>query len=229
MRRPLNKFNYLFAGIFVFLFLGGAARAENQNVLVIADFESYPNNLGGSVGVFGAGEPNWDNESVPHGWYYGELEPDFKKENVRRGGQSFRCVNGYSKEKFRWATFSLGLGKLVDSESIPIKIESLDVSSYNYLIFWVKGTNGGERVTVAFRDGNAITDLPQVTVDPLPDGLSKKWKKVVVPLSPLEDKIDLTKLDQVILEFGLNRGNDEGNIFYIDDFYFAKNATDELE
>lgn len=204
-------------------------QAENENVLVIADFESYPNNLGGSVGVFGAAEPNWENTDVPHSWYYGELTPEYAKENVCRGGQSFMCANGFAKEKLRWATFSLGLGKLVDTDAIPIKIESLDVRAYNYLIFWVKGEKGGEKVTVAFRDGNAINDLPQATVDPIPEGLSTKWKKVIIPLKEVADKVDLSKLDQVILEFGLNRENLEENVFYIDDFYFAKNPTDQPE
>lgn len=203
------------------------AFAENEGItLLIADFESFPNNVGGSVGVFGAAEPNWENKAVPHGWYYGELEPGFKKEKVHGGGQSFMCVNGYAKEKLRWATFSLGLGKLINSESTPIKIESLDARKYKYLIFWIKGEKGGEKVTVAFRDAHALTDMPQFTTDPLPEGATTEWKKVVVPLDPLTDKIDLSQLDQVILEFGLNRGNAEGNIFYIDDFYFAVNETD---
>ncbi len=203
--------------------------AQKESTLVIADFESYPNNLGGSVGVFGAAEPNWEDTEAAHSWYYGELTPNYQDFNVRRGGQSFICTNGFAKEKLRWATFSLGLGKLVDTESIPIKIESLDVRNFNYLVFWIKGKTGGEKVTIAFRDAHAINDLPQVTIDPKPEGLSKKWQKIVISLKELEEKIDLSKLDQVILEFGLNRGNNEGNIFYIDDFYFAKSAKDEPE
>lgn len=207
--------------------LGPVAAAENEeNTLLIADFESFPNNVGGSVGVFGAAEPNWENKQVPHGWYYGELEPAYKKENVHGGGQSFMCVNGYSKEKLRWATFSLGLGKLVNSESTPVKIESLDARKFNYLIFWIKGDKGGEKFTVAFRDAHALTDTPQVSTDPLPQGATLQWQKVVVPLSPLKEKLDLSQLDQVVLEFGLNRGNNEGSIFYVDDFYFAVNETD---
>lgn len=229
MRSILRKLNLFILFAIPLMALPSLANEENPNILVIADFESYPNNLGGSVGVFGAAEPNWDNEDVPHSWYYGELTPNFTEKNVLRGGQSFICTNGFAKEKLRWATFSLGLGKLVDTESIPIKIESLDVRPYNYLIFWVKGEKGGEKLTVAFRDANAINDLPQVTVDPLKDGLSPKWQKVVVPLEEIKDKVDLSKLDQVILEFGLNRENAEGNIFYVDDFYFAKSPSDNIE
>lgn len=211
---------------FILFLASGPLWAQESSSLLISDFESYPNNLGGSVGVFGAAEPNWDNPNVPHSWYYGELEPGFQKENVRRGGQSFMCVNGFAKEKLPWATFSLGLGKLVDSETTPIKIESLDVRPYNYLVFWVKGEKGGEKFTVAFRDAYAISDLPQFFVDPLPQGAPKRWQKVIVPLAPLADKIDLSQVDQVILEFGINRGNAEGNIFYVDEFYFTKNETD---
>ena len=220
-----KMFYLLILGVTLLTWLS-PAEAESRSILTVADFESYPNNLGGSVGVFGAAEPDWDNRDVPHGWYYGELNPNFIRENVFNGGQSFMCANGFSKEKMRWAAFSLGLGKLVDTDSTPVKIESLDVTSYKYLIFWVKGEKGGERFTVAFRDGNAINDMPQTSFDPLPEGMSKKWQKVVVPLNRIADKIDLSKLDQVILEFGLNRENDEGNVFYIDDFYFAMGSRD---
>jgi len=228
MRTIFRNVKFLMLG---WILLGGIAFAfaEKTNVLVVADFESYPNNLGGSVGVFGAGEPNWEDDSVPHSWYYGELEPNFNEQNIFKGGQSFMCANGFSKEKLRWATFSLGLGKLVDTESVPIKIESLDVRGFNYLIFWVKGERGGEKFTVAFRDAHAINDLPQVTLNPMPEGARAKWQKIVVPLKPLANKIDLSQLDQVILEFGLNRGNEEGNVFYIDNFYFSKDKSEELE
>lgn len=224
--RTLFKLSQLLIGLSLVAWLG-SAQANNSKVLIIADFESYPNNLGGSVGVFGAAEPDWDNYEVPHGWYYGELETNYDKGNVYRGGQSFMCTNGFSKGKLRWATFSLGLGKLVDSESIPIKIESLDLRPFKYLIFWIKGDKGGEKFTVAFRDAHAINELPQVIVDPMPEGVSAKWQKVVVTLSPLADKIDLSQVDQVILEFGLNRSNEEGNIFYIDDFYLTQNLKDQ--
>jgi len=223
----LKKFSFIY--LFVSYALLSLVHAGNNSILLIADFESFPNNLGGSVGVFGAAEPDWDNKNAPHGWYYGELEPSFEAQNVRRGGQSFMCVNGYAKEKLRWSAFSLGLGKLVDSESTPVKIESLDVRPFAYLIFWIKGEKGGERFTVAFRDSHALSDIPQVTVDPLPQGCSTQWQKVVVPLAPLADKVDLSQLDQVVLEFGLNRGNAEGNIFYVDDFYFATAETDEVK
>ncbi len=224
MRRLFKRLNLF---LIVWQFFVWPTQAEQENVLMIADFESYPNNLGGSVGVFGAAEPDWEKAEIPHSWYYGELTPNFSEKNVRRGGQSFMCANGFAKEKLRWATFSVGLGKLVDTEAIPIKIDSLDVQAYNYFIFWIKGEKGGEKVTVAFRDGHAINDLPQAMLDPITEGASLEWKKVIVPLAEIKEKIDLSQLDQVILEFGLNRGNLEGNIFYIDDLYFAKETTDE--
>jgi len=197
------------------------AGPEPENI-VVADFESYPNNLGGNVGVFGAAEPDWDNRDVPHGWYYNKQTPGYSKKNVHGGEQSFLCVNGYSRERVRWATFSLDLGKLVNAEVIPVKIKSLNVSNYPSLVLWVKGDRGGEKFNVFFRDAHAQDYFPQVSIAPVPNGLTTEWTKIVIPLSLVKDYIDLTVLDQIGLEFGANFGNAEGNIFYVDDVHFSK-------
>ncbi len=195
--------------------------------IIVADFESYPNNLGGNVGVFGAAEPDWDNRDVPHGWYYNKQTPGYTKKNVHGGEQSFMCVNGYSRERVRWATFSLDLGKLVNAEVIPVKIKSLNVSNYPSLVLWVKGDRGGEKFNVFFRDAHAQDYFPQVSIAPVPNGLTTEWQKIVIPLSLTKEYIDLTVLDQIGLEFGANFGNAEGNIFYLDDVYFSKTDLNE--
>ena len=194
---------------------------------IVADFESFPNNLGGNVGVFGGGEPDWDNKEVPHGWYYSKTTQGFTPKNVHAGGQSFRCVNGYSVDRVRWATLSFDLGKIVDADVIPIRIKSLNVSAYKSLIFWVKGDRGGEMFRVFFRDGRAEDYFPQVTLEPFPGGISTQWTKVVIPLKRVVEYVDLTLLDQIGLEFGTNVGNAEGNIFYIDDIHFSKYEVGE--
>jgi len=190
--------------------------------IVVADFESYPNNLGGNVGVFGAAEPDWDNRDVPHGWYYSKQVPGFSKKNVHGGEQSFLCVNGYARERVRWSTFSLDLGKLVDAEVIPVKIKSLDVSKYKSLVFWVKGDRGGEKFRVFFRDAHAQDYFPQCAVNCVPAGITTGWLEIVIPLWLVIDYVDLSVLDQIGLEMGNNVGNAEGNIFFLDDVYFSK-------
>lgn len=203
-------------------------QAENEPLqIVVADFESYPNNLGGNVGVFGAAEPDWDNRDVPHGWYYNKQTPGYTKKNVHAGEQSFLCVNGYSRERVRWATFSLDLGKLINAEVIPVKIKSLNVSNYASLVLWVKGDRGGEKFNVFFRDAHAQDYFPQVSVVPMPNGMTIEWTKIVIPLSLVKDYVDLTVLDQIGLEFGANFGNAEGNMFYVDDVHFSKTETAE--
>ena len=204
---------------FIAGFSGNALCAGND--LVIADFEKWPNNLGGQMGVYGSLEPKWEDKAkVPYSWVYAPDVVGYSKDNVHSGKQSFRLVNGLGANAAEsWGSFGMDMGRVVDAVPVPVKIESKDVSGYKYLTFWVKGEKGGEHMEVTFRDANAVTYTPQFKYK-IPDATTS-WQKIVVPLDKIKGKIDLTALDNVSIAFGQDVSNDKGPTVYLDDFVFT--------
>jgi hypothetical protein len=189
--------------------------------VIIADFEEWPNNLGGEVGVFGALEPNWDDiTTVPYSWVYEPITPGYDPKNVHGGKHSFRLVNGLGlKPDLTWGSFAMDLGPTTDLTVIPKKVESFDASGYKYLAFWVKGEKGGEKMELLLRDAHALNYTPQIKYR-LPDATTE-WQKVIVPISEFQGQIDLAALDNIGLAFGKDVSNLKGEIIYVDDFMFT--------
>jgi hypothetical protein len=194
-----------------------------ENELVLANFEKWPNNVGGEIGVYGSLEPNWSEKTtVPYSWIYEPDTPGYSADNVYNGRQSFRLVNALgTKPDEAWGSFAMNLGPILDATTVPITVESKDVSGYKYLTFWMKGKDGGEHLELIFRDAHAVSYMPQTKYE-IPDA-STKWQKIAIPLNKLKDKIDLTALDNVGIAFGPDVGNAEGAMVYLDDFIFANN------
>lgn len=192
-----------------------------EGELLVADFESWPNNLGGEIGVYGGLEPDWDTAAtVPYSWVYDPKVPDYDPSCVHKGYQSFRLVNGLGRNPAaEWGSFGMDLGPTTDITTIPKKVESLDVSGYRYFTFWAKGAKGGERMRVLFRDANALNYMPQTTHDLPP--LTAEWQKMAVPLSGIGGQVDLTRLDNIGIAFGNDAGNLKGDTAYVDDFAFS--------
>ena len=189
--------------------------------VIIADFEGWPNNLGGEVGVYGALEPNWDEiTTVPYSWVYEAITPSYNPANVHSGKQSFRLVNGLGlKPELAWGSFAMDLGPTTDLTVIPKKVESFNASGFKYITFWVRGEKGGEKMEFLARDAHALNYMPQAKYK-LPD-VTAEWQKVAIPLSEIGGKIDLTALDNIGLAFGKDVGNLKGEVIYIDDFVFT--------
>jgi len=204
---------------FCFLVSSSLSAAEKED-LVVADFESYPNNLGGELGVHGSLEPNWDDKTAPFSGIYGPDTPGYLAENVHGGRQSFRLVNALgAKSQESWGSLGIDMGPVSDAASMPKKIEGRDVSNYKYLKFWVKGEKGGEHLEVIFRDARAMTYVPQVK-HKVPDA-TMEWQEVIVPLDAIAKSVDLKALVQIGIAFGNDVGNGAGAIVYLDDFTFT--------
>ena len=201
--------------------IGNLTNVGAEEDLIIADFEGWPNNVGGEMGVYGSLEPNWaKKETVPYSWCYTPKTPMYTEENVYQGKQSWRLVNALgAKPDENWGSFAMDLGPTVDLTKEPKKIDSLDVSNYKYLTFWIKGKKGGEHLEVLFRDAHAPDYMPQVKYK-VPDATTE-WQKVVIPLSKIKNKVDLTKLDNIGIAFGPDVGNKKGAIIYMDYFVFT--------
>src|SRR3989338_2139316 len=148
------------AVLIVALVFGSALTAEADE-LVLADFEGWPNNLGGEMGVYGSLEPDWENTSIPYSWIYNIDVKDaegFDRANVHGGASSFRLVNGTgAKASTNWGSFAMDLGVTTDLTVEPKKVESKDVTKFKYLTFWAKGVAGGEKMEVLFRDAHAVS------------------------------------------------------------------------
>lgn len=189
--------------------------------VIIADFEGWPNNLGGEVGVYGALEPNWDDiTTVPYSWVYEGITLGYNPENTHSGKQSFRLVNGLGlKPEVTWGSFAMDLGPTTDLTVVPKKVESFDASGFKYVTFWVKGEKGGEKIEFLVRDAHALNYMPQAKLK-LPDATAE-WQKIIVPLSDISGKVDLTALDNIGVAFGRDVGNLKGEVIYIDDFMFT--------
>ncbi|MDD5066429.1 MAG: hypothetical protein PHF84_05225 [bacterium] len=190
--------------------------------IMVADFEGHPNNLGGAVGVYGDGEPDWSKPAETHSWYYEPQLKDYSRKNVHSGAQSFRLVHGQKGISQQWASFGCDLGPDLDISVTPKKVKALDVSQCKSFVFWIKGAKGGEKFKVIFRDSHAPSYMPQAKTDPLPKGCTQEWQQVVIPLSGIEDRVDLRNMVHAGLEFGINTGNAKGAVFYLDDWAFVK-------
>jgi len=219
------------------IFFSGVAAAQEEGIAevvtegmagdaIIADFEGWPNNLGGEVGVYGALEPNWDDiTTVPYSWVYESITPGYDTANVHSGNQSFRLVNGLGlKPEVTWGSFAMDLGPVTDLTVVPKTVESFNAldfegQSYSHLSFWVKGGQGGEKIELLIRDAHALNYMPQVK-HKLPDATTE-WQKITVSLEQLKGKVDLTALDNIGLAFGRDVGNLKGEVIYVDDFIFT--------
>ena len=195
-------------------------KVESEAV-IIADFEGWPNNLGGEVGVYGSLEPNWDDiATVPYSWVYDAITSGYDLINVQGGRQSFRLVNGLGiKAEETWGSFAMDLGPTTDLTVVPKRVESFDASAWKYLSFWVKGEKGGEKSQLLIRDAHALNYMPQLK-HKLPD-ITTEWQKVVIPLEQFKGQVDLTALDNIGIAFGRDVGNLKGEIIYLDDFMFT--------
>ena len=210
--------------LFIFLVLvwGAWAIGFAEEDLLITDFEEHPNYLGGQVGVFGAGNPDWSNTKEPYSWYYAPETKGYLKENVVSGQQSFRLVNGNSPDSdVGWASFGLDLGPTIDAGTVPVKIEPPDVSGYKYLSFWAKGELGGEKLLVNFRDTHSVNYTPQFQYK-VKKPLTTEWQRITIPLDKVYN-VDFKNLVHTGLAFGEDAGNKIGTIIYIDDFSFSNN------
>jgi hypothetical protein len=93
---------------------------------------------------------------------------------------------------------------------------NFDASRFSTLVFWVKGTSGGETLQIGLKD----TDLREVKVEsgPLVVVSASDWRSVAVPLSEFSDGgVNITSVENV--NFAFHRDHGSGTIC-IDDIVF---------
>lgn len=185
--------------------IASPAVAENEKVLVIADFDdNIQNSLGGYYNKFEAG---------------GSTASTFLSAEVfrGRGGRSLRLVTDRARDGFcGWWMH------LFDFRADEVKY--FDARPYRYLSFWVKGENGGETFSINLADERYVRledSVPLGNVERyLPGGVTTHWKEVLVPLKDVKG-LDLGKLGGITLDF-TTPGK---RTLYIDDVSFKTVAN----
>jgi hypothetical protein len=107
--------------------------------------------------------------------------------------------------------------------------ETVDLSQYNYLSFWVKGIPDLNKMKVEIHqdtDSNGLfvfgKDISSfVYTDRYMNGdIGKKWKKVLIPLSDFAGIKDWSKMLELVFVFENKNGTSRGAV-YIDDVIFG--------
>lgn len=234
----------------LFLSLVTVSLADNSTYelkagdILITDFEFHPNSLGGNVACFGAVGSKKEEWKGPYSGYTSEeaysgrksyrlvfakhvlWEPEHEEEYEKSplGMKRMKDARKLGKSKeIDWAVFMMDMGPPIDPDTVPVTLQPVDISKFRYLIFWVKGTHGGERFKVYFRDTHATTYEPQVKIKPkIKVGID--WQPVSIDLqeTKLRLKVDMTRVVQIGLGFGRLDGGRPGNVFYVDRFILVK-------
>ncbi len=102
-------------------------------------------------------------------------------------------------------------------------LNDIDVTPYNALSFWVKGSEGNEKFDIGFADAKMQDlEIDAVYAGPvtafLSKGVSTTWQEVKVPLAKVGSEIDLSRMGSLVFWF---RYETKGKI-YVDDVKFIK-------
>ncbi len=124
--------------------------------LVVSDFESMEIAFGGSLGVYGGAEPNWDDPG-PKSWFVMPGEPGYGTEWVHTGRQSFRIK--WKPDVVDWASFAILLGPFFEGQARP---KPADLSAFRTLTFWARGEKGGEEFQFVARSASAADLQPDL-------------------------------------------------------------------
>lgn len=217
--------------IFAFMLIDPSyANNLDSGEFLITDFEKTPfNNFGGTMGVFGAMSGSGRSTEYSHSGSYSyklifskEAPPESEhyveyKRDIHNMKKAKTIATPRKFKNITWAVFLLYAGPFIDTTTVPIKIKSVDLSKYKYIVFWVKGKRGGEDFRVYFRDANATDYTPQLKIKPKVV-VKTKWEPVEIDIGNLKDKVDITKIDEIGISFGKEDGNRQGNTLYVDDF-----------
>jgi len=236
-----SKFSYIFGvflSCFAFLFLfytvlNAASYKLGPKDILITDFEENPNYLEGNVGSYGASKGSGYTAEEAHSgsksyklvFSKNRLWRTEDKEHYDKsifGLRKIKSMRQTGKAKWtRWASFGIDMGPAIDTRAVPVKIKPYNASGFKYLLFWVKGRQGGEKFRVSFRDAHATTYEPQIKISSNVL-VSTKWKLVRIDLKKIMPRVDIKKLVQIGIGFGSMDGNRQGNVIYVDDFIFAR-------
>ncbi|MBN2453135.1 MAG: hypothetical protein JXB40_02585 [Candidatus Omnitrophica bacterium] len=157
-------------------------------------------------------------------------------EGYVKGNTGYAVTLDYDVERLGEFTFYwIKLGKEVPGKSGST--ESLDLKDYNYLSFWIKGSQEISDIKVELHqdvNGDGIFTYGQdinsyVYVNAYIRGgiVSKEWSKVVIPLKVFSKITDWSKMSELVIVFENKAGNKK-SVVYIDDIMFGNRPESVL-
>lgn len=200
----------------ILCFADGSNGAEKGFIapLVLSDYDNGTliTNLGGLSGG--------DEEKPGLTFTIISADDEFTKGN---SGYSLRLdydVSNLGEYSFYWVK----LKPEIDGK--PGTTGTLDLTSYNYLSFWVKGIHEEGNIKVElhqesngdgiFTFGRDITSYVYVNAYTASGAINKDWQKVIIPLKDFAKITDWSKMLELVLVFENRAGNKKGSM-YIDD------------
>ena len=185
--------------------------------LILCDYnqDSIITNLGGLSG---------GKEELP-GTAYATIVSDngFRRGNYGAAARIDYDVSKPGEYSFYW----IKLGK--ESPTKPGVTAVLDLKSYNYLSFWIKGAPDLKKIKIELHqetNDNGIFEFDKditslVYSDLYMDGsIDGKWKKVMIPLADFVTIKDWSKMLELVFVFE-NKNETPKGIVYIDDILFG--------
>jgi hypothetical protein len=108
-------------------------------------------------------------------------------------------------------------------------LSGVDLSSYNYLTFWVKGATGGEFFKITLSNNSADNNRNKASIyitDYLQGGVTTTWQKVTIPFDAFYNITDRTSMKDIQFIFeqynAYVNGSPTSGIVYIDNIAFGK-------
>ena len=190
----------LFSFFSIFLRIDG--QSQSQSVLLVDDYEIFPDN---SLGLESSGFSSHPGKAL--------IEPT-----------TISSYNAFSKTgeslKIRYDLTKEPNSFVVYSSPLP----NIDLDIYNYLSFWVKGGQGGEYFSLELKRDN--DEFAKVAVwNYLKCGPNKEWQKVVIPLDAfwnLSERKDIIQINFVFEEHkSIKNGSPLKSELFIDDLIFG--------
>ncbi len=189
-------YRFVFVVATVLQAIASNAVAESSAMLVDDFNDGVQNSLGGYRSTFSA-EPS--------------TSAAMRVSDVYRGGSGRSARITCEKADSGFCGYWIHFFNMRDVEK-----QYFDASKYAYLSFWVRGEEGGEDFLIKLADERWITKQDSVTFGQasqlLPDGITKEWQEVVVPLRG-QKSMDWRQLGGITFEF-VRPGK---QVVYIDD------------
>ncbi len=181
----------LVLSIFVPSLMSSGSEVVDQDISIIEDIIIDDFDRGETQGVY-------YNRKNTLGKYHGtwSKRPSYtlisKSETHRIGNEGKGLVMDFKKDR-GWCGWYSILG-------------SVDASKHNIFSFWVKGKAGGERFEIGFidkeRDSLKMDAVYAGSVDLFsPDGVTREWKEVKIPLSRIVSQVNISELTTVVIWF----------------------------
>ncbi|MDD5427845.1 MAG: glucoamylase family protein [Candidatus Omnitrophica bacterium] len=205
---------------------GRNTRSKFIPPIILSDYNNgtLTNSLGGISG---------GKEELP-GVLYATAVPE---EEFTRGACGYSVQLDYNVEKLgEYAFYWMKLGKTVPGKDKAT--ETLDLTKYDYLSFWIKGDQEGGNIKMElhqdidangiFEFGKDITSYVYLNAFLKHGTITKEWQKVVIPFKYFTKITDWKKILELVFVVENKAGNTAGAV-YIDDILIGSRPIDVLE